>query len=149
MHGSLPWDNKFQALLSTPYVTGVVLHDRRCWFEQFEPARIADPALDGFIRERVRVGADETVEGTGAVVTIHTKDGRTLEDRRAYPRGDAADPLTREEIVTKFRDAADGLLAPGEAERAIEMLVGLADLPRVRDLCSVLSRDVLAAARGS
>jgi 2-methylcitrate dehydratase PrpD len=149
MHGSLPWDNKFRALLSTPYVTGVVLHDRRCWFEQFEPGRIADPALDGFIRERIRVGADDTVEGTGAVVTIHTKDGRTFGDRRAYPRGDAADPLTREEIVTKFRDSADGLLQPDAAERVIEMLVGLADLPRVRDLCSILSRDVPAAARGS
>jgi 2-methylcitrate dehydratase PrpD len=148
MHGSLPWDNKFRALLSTPYVTGVVLHDRHCWFEQFEPARIADAALDGFIRERIRVGADDTVEGTGAVVTVHTKDGRTLGDRRAHPRGDAADPLTREEIVTKFRDSADGLLEPGAAERAIEMLVGLADLPRVRDLCAILSRDV-PAARGS
>jgi 2-methylcitrate dehydratase PrpD len=149
MHGSLPWDNKFRALLSTPYVTGVVLHDRRCWFEQFEPDRIADPALDGFIRERVRVSADDTVEGTGAVVTIRTTDGRTLTDRRAYPRGDAADPLTRDEIVTKFRDSADGLLEPGAAERAIEMLVGLADLPRVQDLCSILSRDVPAGAPGT
>jgi 2-methylcitrate dehydratase PrpD len=147
MHGSLPWDNKFRALLSTPYVTGVVLHDRRCWFEQFEPGRIADPALDGFIRERIRVEADDTVEGTGAVVTIRTRDGRTLADRRAYPRGDAADPLTREEIVTKFRDAADGLLEPAATERAIAMLVDLADLARVRELCSILSRDVPAAAR--
>ena len=32
-------------------------------------------------------------------------------------------------------------------ERAIEMLVGLADLPRVGDLCSILSRAVPAAAR--
>jgi 2-methylcitrate dehydratase PrpD len=147
MHGGLPWDNKFRALLSTPYVTGVVLHDRRCWFEQFEPARIADPALDRFIRERVRVEADDTIEGTGALVTVHTTDGRTLADRRAFPRGDAADPLTREEIVTKFRESADGFLEPDATERAIEMLVGLADLPRVRDLCAILSRDVPAARR--
>jgi 2-methylcitrate dehydratase PrpD len=149
MHGSLPWDNKFRALLSTPYVTGVVLHDRRCWFEQFEPERIADPVLDGFIRERIRVGADDTVEGTGAVVAVHTRDGRTLTDRRAYPRGDAAHPLTRAEIVTKFRDSADGVLEPDATERAIEMLVGVADLPRVRDLCSILSRDLPAGAPGS
>jgi 2-methylcitrate dehydratase PrpD len=145
MHGSLPWDNRFRALLSTPYVTGVVLHDRRCWFEQFEPECIRDGALDGFIRERIRVGADETVEGTGAVVSVHTRDGRTLVDRRAFPRGDAADPLTRDEIVTKFRDSAEGMLEPDATERAIEMLVGLADLPRVRDLCSILSRGVPAA----
>jgi hypothetical protein len=47
--------------------------------------------------------------------------------------------------VTKFRDSAEGMLEPDAAERAIEMLVGLADLPRVRDLCSILSRGVPAA----
>ena len=39
MHGTLGWDDKFKALLSTTYVTAIVLHDRRCWLDQFEPAR--------------------------------------------------------------------------------------------------------------
>lgn len=148
MHGTLPWDNKFRALLSTPYVTGVVLHDRKCWFEQFLPERIGDPALDAFIKARIHVAIDESVVGTGAAVTVRTTDGRTLTDRRDYPRGDTADPLTREEIVTKFRESADGLLAPADAERAIEMLIGLAELPRVADLCATLSRAVPAVAKG-
>ena len=146
MHGALPWDNKFRALLSTPYVTGVVLHDRKCWLEQFEPERIADPALDTFIREHIRVSIDEDVEGTGAAVTVRMKDGRILTDRRAYPRGDMADPLSRGEIIAKFRQSADGLLASADTEAAIEMLVGLADLPRVSDLCATLSRAVGTAA---
>jgi 2-methylcitrate dehydratase PrpD len=149
MHGTLPWDSKFRALLSTPYVTGVVLQDRRCWFEQFRPERIADPALDAFIREHIRVGIDDTIEGTGAVVTVRTTHGRTLTERREHPRGDAADPLTRDEIVTKFRDCAEGLLEPDAAERAIDMIVGLADLREVRDLCAMLSRAAPAAARRS
>ncbi|MGI9333252.1 MAG: MmgE/PrpD family protein [Gammaproteobacteria bacterium] len=140
MHGTLPWDNRFRALLSTPYVTGVVLHDRKCWLDQFEPERIADPALDAFIRERVRVTIDDSVEGTGALVSVRTTDGRTLTDRRAHPRGDMADPLSREEIVNKFRESADGLLSVDDTERAIEMLIGLADLPNVSDLCAALSR---------
>ena len=146
MHGTLPWDDKFRALLSTPYVTGVVLHDRKCWFEQFQPERISDPALGTFIRERINVGIDTSVDGTGALVTVRTDDGRTLSDRRAHPRGDAADFLTREEIINKFRESADGLLERDVAERAIEMLVGLANLPRVSDLCKILSRAVPAAA---
>jgi 2-methylcitrate dehydratase PrpD len=146
MHGTLPWDNKFRALLSTPYVTGVVLHDRKCWLDQFEPQRISDPALDRFIRERIHVAIDDSVKGTGAVVTVRTADGRTLVDRRAHPRGDTADPLSRDEIVAKFRESATGLLDPGDSERAIEMLVGLADLPRVADLCATLSRATRVAA---
>jgi 2-methylcitrate dehydratase PrpD len=146
MHGTLPWDNKFRALLSTPYVTGVVLHDRKCWFEQFRPERIGDGALDAYIRERIQVEIDGTVEGTGAVVTVRVRNGRTLTDRRPYPRGDAADPLTREEIITKFRESSDGLLGAAEAERAIAMIVGLADLRRVAELCAVLARPVAAKA---
>lgn len=149
MHGALRWDSKFSAQLSTPYVTGVALHDRRCWFEQFLPERLKDPALDAFIRDRIQVVVDEAVEGTGAIVTVHTGDGRTLEDRRAYPRGDAADPLSRAEIIAKFRDAADGMLEPDATEQAIDMLVDLANLSEMGELCSVLSRVVPAAAQGS
>lgn len=140
MHGTLPWDNKFRALLSAPYVTGVVLHDRKCWFEQFGPERITDPALDAFIRGKIRVGIDETVQGTGAVVMVRTVDGKTLTERRAYPRGDAADRLSRAEIVTKFRESAEGLLSPDRTEQAIEMLIGIADLPDVGKLCATLSQ---------
>lgn len=139
MHGTLPWDNRFRALLSTPYVTGVVLHDRACWFEQFGPERIADPALGDYIRARIRVGIDPAVKGTGAAVTIRTRDGRTLADRRDHPRGDAADRLTRAEIVDKFRRSAIGLLSHDNTERAIDMLVGIDDLPDMADLCAVLS----------
>lgn len=146
MHGTLPWDNKFRALLSTPYVTGVVLHDRKCWLDQFEPARIADKDLDRFIRERIHVAVDDSIEGTGAVVTVQTGDGRTLSDRRAYPRGDMADPLSREEIVAKFRESATGLLDSDDIDRAIEMLVGIAGLAKVSDLCAVLSRGKRVAA---
>jgi 2-methylcitrate dehydratase PrpD len=145
MHGTLPWDNKFRALLSTPYVTGVVLHDRKCWFEQFGPDRLSDAALDSFIRERISVAVDEKVERTGAAVTVRTNDGRLLNDRRKHPRGDAADPLSREEIVGKFREAAEGLLPTANVERAIEMIVGIAHLPNVADLLALLARPARAA----
>jgi 2-methylcitrate dehydratase PrpD len=146
MHGTLPWNDKFRALLSTPYVTGVVLHDRRCWLDQFAAERIGDAALDRFIRDRIAVAIDDSVEGTGALVTVRTSDGRALVDRRAYPRGDAADPLTRDEIIAKFRDAADGLIDRDATDRAIEMLVGLADVPKISDLCAALSRPMARAA---
>ena len=59
MHGTLPWSDKFRALLSTPYIVGVVLHDRRCWLDQFQPERTADPALSEFVRQRVKVEIDD------------------------------------------------------------------------------------------
>jgi 2-methylcitrate dehydratase PrpD len=146
MHGTLPWDNKFRALLSTPYVTGVVLHDRKCWFEQFTPERISNPDLDAFIKSRVSVAIDDAVEGTGAAVTIRTKDGRTLEDRRAHPRGDAADPLNRAEIKEKFRQSAQDLVDPDATAQAIALLEQLEDLDDMSRLTGLLGQPGQAAA---
>ena len=146
MHGTLSWENRFRALLSTPYVTGVVLHDRRCWFDQFTPERIGDADLDSFIRDRVHVAVDEQVEGTGARVTIRMRDGRVFEDLRPYPRGDAADPLTRKEIIEKFRQSADGLLDEDVTERAIEKLVDIDKLADVSEVTDLLGAPAAASA---
>lgn len=146
MHGELPWDTKFRALLSTPYVTGVVLHDRNCWFEQFAPERISDPDLDAFIRSHVSVKIDDKVEGTGAAVTIRLKDGRTFEDRRTHPHGDTADPLSRNEIIEKFRQSADGLLSADATERAIDLLIGIETLDDVTTLTALLGAPEAALA---
>ena len=70
MHGTLNWDDKFKALLSMPYITAVVLHDRACWLDQFEPARVKDKAVDTFARERVKVVAEPGIAGTAALVEI-------------------------------------------------------------------------------
>jgi 2-methylcitrate dehydratase PrpD len=139
MHGTLAWNDKFKALLSTPYVTSIVLHDRRCWLDQFEPRRFQDPAVEAFARENVRVENDPKVEGTGAAVEIRTTDGAVHSDRRAAPKGDPSDPLTRIEIEEKLRTAATGFL-PDAAVRRIIALV--ADLERVAD-----ARELTAALR--
>lgn len=141
MHGTLDWETKFTALLSAPYVAAVVLHDRQCWLDQFEPARISDPGLDAFIRERVRVRVDESVEGTGASVRITTKDGRVLHDARAFGKGDVRDPLSQSEIEGKLRLAARGLLSDAACEGLAAMVARLEELETVNDLCALLRKE--------
>ncbi|HTP96981.1 MAG TPA: MmgE/PrpD family protein [Burkholderiales bacterium] len=139
MHGTLPWDDKFKALLSTPYVAAIVLHDRRCWLDQFEPARYRDPAVGAFARDKVKVEANPAVEGTAALVEIRTTDGATHVDRRAVAKGDPADPLSRGEIEEKLRVAAAGLMN----DEAVARIIALVDrLERLDD-----ARELLAAAR--
>lgn len=146
MYEAIGWDDKFHAMLSPRYMTAVVLHDRRCWLDQFTPERISDPVLDAFARERVTIVMDPSLGEAGATVTIATNDGRALIERREHPHGDAADPLSRDEVVDKFQQASDGLLASEAADRAIEMLNNLAELERVSDLCQVLGLPAAAKA---
>lgn len=145
MHGTLGWNDKFKALLSTPYVTAIVLHDRRCWLEQFEPGRFQDPLVDAFARERVRVEIDPMLEGTAAVVEIRTTDGASWTDRRTAARGDPADPLTRAEIQDKLRTAAAGLLTRAAVERVIALVDDLELVGDVRDLLSAVRAPAGAA----
>jgi len=138
MHGTLAWNDKFKALLSTPYVTAIVLHDRRCWLDQFESTRFRDPAVDAFARERVKVEIDPRVESTGAAIEIRTVDGAVHTDRRAAPKGDPSDPLTRAEIEDKLRTASAGFLPADAAERIIDLVGSLERLGNVRELLAVL-----------
>ncbi len=134
MHGTLPWNDKFKALLSAPYVMSIMLHDRRCWLEQFEPKRYQDPVVDQFTRERVKVVMDPSVQGTAAVIEVRTTSGTTLTDRRECAKGDPDDPLSRAEIQDKLRTAAAGLLARPKIDRIIALLDRLEDLADVREL---------------
>ena len=134
MHGTLAWDDKFKALLSMPYITSVVLHDRACWLDQFEPARVQDKSVDAFARDRVKVSADPGIQGTAALVEIKTTTGVTHTDRRMVAKGDAADPLSRAEIHGKLRTAAKGVIANAAVDRIITMVDGLENLGNVREL---------------
>ncbi len=131
MHGTLPWDVRFRALLSTPYATAVILHDRACWIDQFTSERIADPVLDEFARNRVRVIRETGIKGTAATVEVTLLGGRELVEHREVPRGDVADPLSEADIEGKFRLAAKGRL---EAAAVETILRTVSDLERVTDL---------------
>jgi len=138
MHGTLAWNDKFKALLSMPYITSVVLHDRACWLDQFDPSRIADAAVDAFARDKVKVRADATVQGTAAIVEVTTTAGVTHVDNRPVAKGDAADPLTRGEIIAKLRTAAKGVISSAAVERIISTIGALEDLDNVRGLLDAI-----------
>jgi 2-methylcitrate dehydratase PrpD len=119
-------------------VTAIVLHDRRCWLDQFEAKRYQDPAVDKFARERVKVEVDSAVQGTGAAIEIRTVDGAVHSDRRAAPKGDPSDPLTRAEIEDKLRTAATGFLSSDAVKRIIELVGNLERLGNVRELLAAV-----------
>jgi 2-methylcitrate dehydratase PrpD len=138
MHGTLPWNDKFKALLSAPYVMGIIVHDRRCWLDQFEPRRYQDAAVDRFTRERVTVSADPSLQGTAATVEVRMHNGIVHTDRRDCAKGDPGDPLTRAEIQRKLRIAAEGKLPAAQIARVIALVDRLETLADVRELAAAL-----------
>jgi 2-methylcitrate dehydratase PrpD len=119
-------------------VVAVVLADRQCWLDQFTAERTSEPAVNDFARDKVSVEIDPAVEGAGAVIEVTEVSGQTWTERRAVPRGDAADPLSRAEIEDKFRLASRGRLGPEGIERVIGLLENLEDVARVSEVCEAL-----------
>jgi 2-methylcitrate dehydratase PrpD len=131
MHGTLPWNDRFQALLSAPYVTAVILADQVCWLEQFTPERIADPRLDAFARGNVIVRIDESVAGTGAVVELDLVNGDVLTERRVVPHGDPDDPLTMDDVRAKLVGATAGAMSGEEASAMVDRLAAIEQADKV------------------
>jgi 2-methylcitrate dehydratase PrpD len=131
MHGTLPWKDRFQALLSAPYVTAVILADQVCWLEQFTPERIAEAKVDAFARDNVTVRIDESVVGTGAVVELELVNGDVLTERRDIPHGDPDDPLTMDDVRAKFVGAAAGAVKDDEAMAMVDRLAAIEQSDKV------------------
>ncbi|MGH3254632.1 MAG: hypothetical protein ACRDOU_04360, partial [Streptosporangiaceae bacterium] len=59
-------------------------------------------------------------------------------DRRDTARGDPATPLSREEVASKFRGAAEAALGSTVTERVIGLVSHLEDVPQVDGLIQCL-----------
>jgi len=136
-HGPMGWDDKFKAMLSASFITSVIIHDRRCWIEQFGDGRRLDPDVDRFARDRVTVVEDPSLAGGAARTEIELNDGSVLEDFRQAPKGDPSDPLDLSEVIAKFREATE----PGVFEETIDHVTNLSSLENVAPLVRRLGRE--------
>ncbi|MGH9243875.1 MAG: MmgE/PrpD family protein [Acidimicrobiales bacterium] len=134
-HGPMGWDTSFTAMLSARYVTAVVLHDRRCWIDQFDTERRQDPVLDAFARDRIEIEEDPSLGSSAAVIEIRSTDGSVFRDARDLPKGDPGDPLDLEQIIEKFRDAR-AVMTERIAEQALD---GLLDLEEADDVAPLIA----------
>lgn len=98
---STPYSAKF----SVPFCIAVGLIDRAAGLSQFTEDRIRDAdvlALAAKIRYEVDPGNEYPRNYTGHVKAT-LRDGTVREARQPYLRGGAREPLTRDELLAKFR----------------------------------------------
>lgn len=131
MHGQIPWQTRFEALLSAPYVAAVILTDRTCWMEQFTPSRIADPAVGAFANQQIQVRADDEVPDFGATAEVELRDGNVMRDVRLAPHGSPEDPLSLSDVAAKFAQAASPLLDSSASARMLDRLAQIEQVANV------------------
>ena len=127
---------------SLPYVIAAAIVDRQVTPVQFKPEKIASAAIRAQL-PKVKVIADPEIEAAfpklqKVRVVITTTDGRTLEKRLDYPKGDPRNPLTDEEIAGKFSALAQGVATAVEVRRMQHAVARTEEYASARELMAEL-----------
>ncbi len=122
------------------YNVAAALADRAVTVDTF-----TDAALERLTahRDRIHVHPVTHLPQHGARVAVNLTDGRTLNREQLTLRGSLADPMSTEELVTKFRGCvaghlADRRLAPDGVEDFLSRVTTLEKQPDLRSLTEPL-----------
>ena len=125
------------------YGLAVIALYRDASVRQYDEARLADPAVLGFI-ERISAFEDAGLEAMGAPfrhaarLTLTTRDGRTFHHERLARRGSPEDAVGAAEIERKFATNVSRLLTADDAERLRGLVMRLETLETTAELTLLL-----------
>jgi 2-methylcitrate dehydratase PrpD len=134
--------NGLEGKFSMPYLIARALLDGNVTLDTFTDAAVVEPAVLTLL-ERIEMRPNATLQsGTDgsrpAIVTVRLKDGRTLARQEHFPKGSPQTPMSRDELLGKFRTCVRGVVPNTKAERALVLLDGLENAGSVRALTALL-----------
>ncbi len=129
-----------EAKFSLPYCVAVALVEGRVGITEFSPTKLRDPKVFG-LAEKVKVDVSpefRDVRLGGADVTVHLRTGEEYSLRANTPRGYAENPLSKRELVDKFRSSASTLLPEESVDRILEIVDRLDKIENINTLIQLL-----------
>lgn len=126
---------------SLEYCVAIALRDGEVSLKQFTDAKVLSTEVQNFI-QKIRLahpqnwptGVDLTQE-----VMVKLKDGREYSHRVDTPKGDPKNPMTDEEMLTKFKDCASLAPVPLEAEHLLELIHKIESLDDITVLMNIMT----------
>jgi len=137
------------AQLNLQYCLAIMLLENDVFVPQFTEEKIASPAVLDLI-DRIEILHDPTldtaVDGKPSAdtrVEVTLDDGRTV-SAIGSTRGRGGEPVSREEVVEKFRKTSAGVLSSGAAQQMIDACDRLTELTDARELLAPLEEPATA-----
>ncbi|WP_158924366.1 MmgE/PrpD family protein [Acidisphaera sp. S103] len=136
------------AKFSMQYCVARALTDRAVKLSHFEGDAPFDPTVRTLMQRLDARPHPDMPEDWGTEIIVETTDGNRFASRLDdYPsRGPAGDPMTHAELWTKFADCAERSLPRASLSAAFDTLMGIAALPSIGDLTTLLQPDRARAA---
>lgn len=127
------------------HMVAVMLIDKTASFKSaHDKARMQDPAVL-HVRAKVNLILDDeelqrVLPRREAIVEIALNDGTKLSEHVRAVRGTPANPMTREEVVSKARELMSPVLGAANASTLIEKMLSLETVKSIRELRPLLQR---------
>lgn len=115
---------EYAAQFSFAFVVATMLAEGKLDLGSFRLEKLSDPILNRLInktRFEVDLESDHPKNFPGDV-TVKTKQGRTFKQRQTFNRGAKDHPLSKEEVVRKFRENLSGVIADEASQDLIDMV---------------------------
>ena len=133
----------FRGKFSIDYVLAAMLLDGRVDLDSFSDAYCNAPRMRASL-DKVQINAhtewaNDATSRRMSPVTITMKDGRKFTKRVDKVRGSPGDPMTRDELVDKYRGCAARVLKGERLERSIAALESLERLATAKELIDTLT----------
>ena len=109
------------AKFSASHCAAVAMVDGAAGMSQFTDARVMSPEVIA-MRERVRFEYDDALPKDAAHVTVTLRDGRQLEHVTSHNKGTPDNPMSDEELSTKFVDLASVVIGEDRARSLLDEL---------------------------
>jgi len=132
---------------SLAYNVALALVDGKVVRDSFTDDHIRDQRLREMVdKTDVRAHEDWTAEN-GVEIAITMKNGETIRHTQKTIRGNYYDPLSWDEIVTKFKDNATLVVDAATADDLVRMVGNLDSAPSVSAVTAAMAGRATAAAR--
>ena len=135
---------ELQAKFSMEFCMAILLLERKAGLAQFTD-RVVNRADVQRMIGKIAFGVHRDAEAAGyekmtTIIDIELVDGRRLSGRADFGKGSPAHPMSDADVAAKFREcAAWGGLQPAIADRVIDRVLHLEQLPRARELTRLLA----------
>jgi 2-methylcitrate dehydratase PrpD len=133
----------FRGKFSLDYVLAAMLLDGRVDLDSFSDDYCNAPRMRAAL-DKVQVNAqtdrpNDQASRRSSPVTITLRDGRTFARTVDQVLGSPGNPMTRDELVGKYRRCAARVLPTARLEKSIAILEALDEVPRIADLMDAVT----------
>jgi len=130
------------ARLSIPFSVALALIDKDVSLKQFTRERLDDPRMKDMMA-RIEIEADPALNakypGTlASIAVLETKTRGTLKKQVIYPKGNMKNPMTKDDVVAKYRALCAGAMDNDKSEQILQRLLDLDRADTLQELFDLL-----------